>query len=162
MAPDAANVAWLGFSIRDTLDEASNEYLILVAIIIGAIASYSLAGGSKIAVTTVTSGSALLLSGFADFAAYFPLRTKGKIKELLVPNAVGLFADPILFLYLTFEFYKRSIAAIVDKTVTPSGIQTSNIHSLLLSGMLTGIRFHMKDFNWFSPSTNKQIATKHS
>jgi hypothetical protein len=159
MAPDAANVAWLGFSIRDTLDEASNEYLILVAIIIGAIASYSLAGGSKIA---VTSGSALLLSGFADFAAYFPLRTKGKIKELLVPNAVGLFADPILFLYLTFEFYKRSIAAIVDKTVTPSGIQTSNIHSLLLSGMLTGIRFHMKDFNWFSPSTNKQIATKHS
>ena len=162
MAPDAANVAWLGFSIRDTLDEASNEYLILGAIIIGAIASYSLAGGSKIAVTTVTSGSALLLSGFADFAAYFPLRTKGKIKELLVPNAVGLFADPILFLYLTFEFYKRSIAAIVDKTVTPSGIQTSNIHSLLLSGMLTGIRFHMKDFNWFSPSTNKQIATKHS
>ena len=162
MAPDAANVAWLGFSIRDALDEASNEYLILGAIIIGAIASYSLAGGSKIAVTTVTSGSALLLSGFADFAAYFPLRTKGKIKELLVPNAVGLFADPILFLYLTFEFYKRSIAAIVDKTVTPSGIQTSNIHSLLLSGMLTGIRFHMRDFNWFSPSTNKQIATKHS
>ena len=159
MAPDAANVAWLGFSIRDTLDEASNEYLILGAMIIGAIASYFLAGGSKIA---VTSGSALLLSGFADFAAYFPLRTKGKIKELLVPNAVGLFADPILFLYLTFEFSKRSIAAIVDKTVTPSGIQTSNIHSLLLSGMLTGIRFHMKDFNWFSPSTNKQIATKHS
>ncbi len=94
MAPDAANVAWLGFSIRDTLDEASNEYLILGAIIIGAIAFYSLAGGSKIA---VASGSALLLSGFADFAAYFPLRTKGKTKELLEPNTVGLVADPILF-----------------------------------------------------------------
>ena len=46
-----------------------------------------------------------------------------------------------------FEAYLRRITTVVDKAVPLSGIQTSNIHSLLVSGMLTGIRFHMKDFN---------------
>jgi uncharacterized PurR-regulated membrane protein YhhQ (DUF165 family) len=125
---------------------------------VGAIVSYSLEVGGEIA---VTSGSAFLLAEFADLAIYSFLRAEEKIKALLASNAVGLVADLILFLYLAFESYKRSIVAIVDKTVMPSGIQTSNIHSLLLSGMLMGIRFHLKDFNWFSSSTNKQISTRY-
>ena len=125
---------------------------------VGAIVSYSLEDGGEIA---VDSGIVFLLSEFADLAVYFSLRAEGKIKALLASNAVGLVADLFLFLYLAFESYKRSIAAIVDKTVMPSGIQTSNIHSLLLPGMLMGIRFHLKDFNWFSSSTNKQISTRY-
>ena len=125
---------------------------------VGAIVSYSFEDGGEIA---VASGIVFLLSEFADLAVYFSLRAEGKIKALLASNAVGLVADLFLFLYLAFESYKRSIAAIVDKTVMPSGIQTSNIHSLLLPGMLMGIRFHLKDFNWFSFSTNKQISTRY-
>ena len=61
---------------------------------VGAIVSYSLEDGGEIA---VASGSAFLLSEFADLAVYFSLRAEGKIKALLASNAVGLVADLILF-----------------------------------------------------------------
>jgi hypothetical protein len=71
MAPIGVYFAGLVFAIRDALHETSNKYWILGAIIVGAIVSYSLEDGGKIA---FASGSAFLFSELADFAVYSPLR----------------------------------------------------------------------------------------
>ena len=116
-APAGVYFAGLVFSIRDALHETSNKYWIIGAIIVGALVSYSLEDGGKIA---VASGSAFLLSEFADFAVYSPLRAKGKIKALLASNVVGLVADSILFLYLAFgslEFLSGQVVAKAYMTV---------------------------------------------
>ena len=119
MAPAGAYFAGLVFSIRDALHEVSNKYWILGAIIVGAIVSYSLEDGGKIA---VASGSAFLLSEFADFAVYSPLRAKGKIKALLASNAVGLVADSILFLYLAFGSLEFLSGQVVAKAYMTAGV----------------------------------------
>ena len=119
MAPAGVYFAGLVFSIRDALHEVSNKYWILGAIIVGAIVSYSLEDGGKIA---VASGSAFLLSEFADFAVYSPLRAKGKIKALFADNAFGLVTDSILFLYLAFGSLEFLSGQVVAKAYITAGV----------------------------------------
>jgi len=118
-APAGVYFAGLVFSIRDALHETANKYWIIGAIIVGAIVSYSLEDGGKIA---VASGSAFLLSEFADFAVYSPLRAKGKIKALLASNVVGLVADSILFLYLAFGSFEFLSGQVVAKAYMTAGV----------------------------------------
>ena len=111
MAPAGVFFAGLAFSIRDGLHEASDKYWVVGAIIIGAILSYMLEDGGKIA---VASGCAFLFSEAADFAVYSPLRARGKIRALLASNVVGLVVDSSLFLYLAFgslEFLSGQVVA---------------------------------------------------
>ena len=119
MAPIGVYFAGLVFAIRDALHETSNKYWILGAIIVGAIVSYSLEDGGKIA---VASGSAFLFSELADFAVYSPLRAKGKIKALLASNAVGLVADSTLFLYLAFGSLEFLSGQVVAKEYMTAGV----------------------------------------
>ena len=74
MAPAGVYFAGLAFSLRDALHEVSDKYWIIGAIIVGAIVSYVIEDGGKIA---IASGSAFLLSELADFAVYSPLRARG-------------------------------------------------------------------------------------
>ena len=99
MAPAGVYFAGLAFSVRDALHEISDKYWIIGAILVGAIVSFLIEDGGKIA---IASGSAFLLSELADFAVYSPLRDRGKIRALFASNVVGLVADSILFLYLAF------------------------------------------------------------
>lgn len=111
MAPAGVYFAGLAFSLRDALHEVSDKYWIIGAIIVGAIVSYVIEDGGKIA---IASGSAFLLSELADFAVYSPLRDRGKIRALFASNVVGLVADSILFLYLAFgslEFLSGQVVA---------------------------------------------------
>lgn len=111
MAPAGVYFAGLAFSVRDALHEVSNKYWIIGAIIVGAGVSYVIEDGGEIA---VASGCAFLLSEFADFAVYSPLRSRGKIRALFASNIVGLIADSILFLYLAFgslEFLSGQVVA---------------------------------------------------
>lgn len=119
MAPAGVYFAGLAFSIRDALHEVSNKYWIIGAIIIGAIVSYAIEDGGKIA---IASGSAFLLSEFADFAVYSPLRARGKIRALLASNAVGLVADSILFLYLAFGSLAFLSGQVVAKAYMTGGV----------------------------------------
>jgi len=119
MAPIGVYFAGLVFSIRDALHETSNKYWILGAIIVGAIVSYSIEDGGKIA---FASGSAFLFSELADFAVYSPLRAKGKIKALLASNAVGLVADSTLFLYLAFGSLEFLSGQVVAKEYMTAGV----------------------------------------
>lgn len=119
MAPIGVYFAGLVFAIRDALHETSNKYWILGAIIVGAIVSYSLEDGGKIA---VASGSAFLFSELADFAVYSPVRAKGKIKALLASNAVGLVADSTLFLYLAFGSLEFLSGQVVAKAYMTAGV----------------------------------------
>ena len=119
MAPIGVYFAGLVFAIRDALHETSNKYWILGAIIVGAIVSYSLEDGGKIA---VASGSAFLFSELADFAVYSPVRAKGKIKALLASNAVGLVADSTLFLYLAFGSLEFLSGQVVAKEYMTAGV----------------------------------------
>ena len=116
MAPAGVYFAGLAFSLRDALHEVSDKYWIIGAIIVGAIVSYVIEDGGKIA---IASGSAFLLSELADFAVYSPLRDRGKIRALFASNVVGLVADSILFLYLAFgslEFLSGQVVAKVYMT----------------------------------------------
>ena len=116
MAPAGVYFAGLAFSLRDALHEVSDKYWIIGAIIVGAIVSYVIEDGGKIA---IASGSAFLLSELADFAVYSPLRARGKIRALFASNVVGLVADSILFLYLAFgslEFLSGQVVAKVYMT----------------------------------------------
>jgi len=111
MAPAGVYFAGLAFSIRDGLHETANKYWIIGAIFIGAVVSFFIEDGGKIA---IASGTAFLLSELADFAVYAPLRARGKIKALLASNVVGLIVDSMLFLYLAFgslEFLSGQVVA---------------------------------------------------
>lgn len=111
-APAGVYFAGLAFSIRDGLHESSNKYWVAAAIFVGAILSFLLEGGERIA---IASGIAFLFSEFIDFAIYTPLRDKGKMIALFCSNAVGLVVDSALFLYIAFESFKFIEGQIVAK-----------------------------------------------
>ena len=111
-APAGVYFAGLAFSIRDGLHESSSKYWVATAIIAGAILSFLLEGGERIA---IASGVAFLLSEFIDFAVYTPLRARGKIVALFCSNIVGLIVDSVIFLYIAFESLKFIEGQIVAK-----------------------------------------------
>ena len=111
-APAGVYFAGLAFSIRDGLHEFSNKIWVSIAILIGALLSFLLEGGERIA---LASGIAFLLSEFIDFAIYTPLRAKGKITALFFSNIVGLIADSVIFLYIAFESLKFIEGQIIAK-----------------------------------------------
>ncbi|MED5429233.1 MAG: VUT family protein [Chloroflexota bacterium] len=119
MAPAGVYFAGLAFSIRDALQEVSDKYWIIGAIVVGAIVSYAIEDGGKIA---IASGSAFFLSELADFAVYSPLRYRGKIRALFASNVVGLVADSILFLYLAFGSLEFLSGQVVAKAYMTGGV----------------------------------------
>jgi len=112
-APAGVYFAGLAFSIRDGLHESSNKYWVTTAIIVGAILSFLLEGGERIA---IASGIAFLLSEFIDFAIYTPLRTRGKMVALFCSNTVGLVVDSGIFLYIAFESLQFIEGQIIAKS----------------------------------------------
>ena len=70
----------------------------IAAILIGAGLSAFLAPPALV----MASGTAFLLSEFADFAVYTPLQRKRLILAVFASSLVGLVIDSIVFLYLAF------------------------------------------------------------
>lgn len=110
MAPAAVYVVGLAFTLRDIVQEVMGTRVVIGAIIAGA--GLSVAVSPQLA---LASGTAFLVSEFADLAVYTPLRNKGLIRALVASNVVGLVVDSVLFLSLAFGSMEFLAGQIVGK-----------------------------------------------
>lgn len=96
-APAGVYFAGLAFTLRDLVHERVGRAAVAGAIVVGAalsaVASPSFA---------VASGIAFLVSEFADFAVYEPMRRRGWLRAVVASNVVGLAVDSALFLLIAF------------------------------------------------------------
>lgn len=96
-APAGVYLAGLTFGLRDAVQEDAGRAWVAVLIVAGAAVSWWIEPAFAIA-----SGTAFLLSEFADFAVYTPLRERRWIVAVVASNAVGSIVDSLLFLWLAF------------------------------------------------------------
>lgn len=97
MAPAGVYFVGAAFTFRDLAQESVGRRWIIAAIVIGAGLSAIVSPQFALA-----SGVAFLLSEIADFAVYTPMRERGWLRAVALSNAVGLFVDSALFLWLAF------------------------------------------------------------
>lgn len=105
-APAGVYFAGLAFGLRDVLHELGGRLWVVGAILAGAALSYMISDGAEIPGGVVSiaaaSGVAFLLSEFADFAVYSPLRERQWVVAAVLSNLVGAVVDSALFLWLAF------------------------------------------------------------
>jgi uncharacterized PurR-regulated membrane protein YhhQ (DUF165 family) len=97
LLPAGTAFAGLAFLLRDGLHEAKGRRWVAAAIAVGALLSWWTAPGFALA-----SGIAFGLAELADWAAYEPLRRRGRVGAVVASQAVGSVADSLLFLWLAF------------------------------------------------------------
>ncbi len=97
VAPAGVYAAGLAFTFRDLTQDRYGKRVTVACIIIGAALSWFISERFELA-----SGAAFLVSEFADFAVYTPLRARGWLKAVIASNVVGLVVDSALFLWLAF------------------------------------------------------------
>jgi uncharacterized PurR-regulated membrane protein YhhQ (DUF165 family) len=104
--PAGVFFAGLGFLLRDALHEIAGRAWVVGAIIVGAAVSYWVSDAVTIpggyVPIAVASAAAFLLSEFADFSVYAPLREKTIAGAVGVSQLVGAAVDSALFLWLAF------------------------------------------------------------
>jgi hypothetical protein len=97
VAPAGVYFAGLAFTLRDLVQEYLGRVATVVAIAAGAALSALVSPQFAVA-----SGIAFLISEFADFLVYTPLRRRNWIGAVAASNVVGFIADSALFLTLAF------------------------------------------------------------
>lgn len=97
MAPAGVFAAGLAFTFRDLTHEWLGRSWVIVAILAGAALSWFVSPTFAVA-----SGTAFLLSEFADLAVYSPLRRRHWLGAVALSNTVGLVVDSAVFLWLAF------------------------------------------------------------
>jgi uncharacterized PurR-regulated membrane protein YhhQ (DUF165 family) len=110
MAPAGVYFAGLAFTCRDLIHDTIGRRGVVAAIIAGAALSWFVEPTFAIA-----SGMAFLLSEFADYAVYAPLRRRGWLRAVAASNTVGLVADSALFLWLAFGSFEFIEGQLVGK-----------------------------------------------
>lgn len=110
MAPAGVYFAGLAFTLRDAIQETLGRGGTVIAILIGAALSSILSPQLALA-----SGVAFLVSEFADFAVYTPLRRRSWLGAVVASNTIGLLIDSALFLWLAFGSLEFLPGQIVGK-----------------------------------------------
>lgn len=108
-APAAVYAAGAAFVLRDALHEVAGRTLVIVAIVVGAAASYIVAPDFAL-----WSGLAFLVSEFADFSIYAPLRRRRLLLALVLSNVVGALVDTAIFLGGTFDELDSRAGGVLD------------------------------------------------
>jgi uncharacterized PurR-regulated membrane protein YhhQ (DUF165 family) len=98
MAPAGVFFAGLAFTFRDFLQETAGRLWVVVAILTGAALAYTISPAFAVA-----SAVAFLVSEFADFSVYTPLRERSRYTALALSNMVGSVVDSLLFLWIAFS-----------------------------------------------------------
>ena len=88
-------LAGFGFVARDAVHESQGARWVVGCIIVGAAISALFSPTLAIA-----SATAFLLSEFADFAIYAPLRRRGMVRAALASNFAGSVVDSAAFLLI--------------------------------------------------------------
>jgi uncharacterized PurR-regulated membrane protein YhhQ (DUF165 family) len=102
--------AGLAFTARDLLQDALGKRWVAGAVLVGAALSALVSPQFALA-----SGGAFLVSEFADFVVYTPLRRRDWVAAVAVSNAVGLVIDSALFLLLAFGSLDLLAGQVVGK-----------------------------------------------
>jgi uncharacterized PurR-regulated membrane protein YhhQ (DUF165 family) len=110
-APAAVYFAGLAFSLRDLVQRTLNKTAVVLAIVVGAIASTFVSPHLAFA-----SGSAFLVSELCDFVVYTPLARRRPIWAVAASNTVGAVVDSLLFLSLAFGSLALFWGQVVGKT----------------------------------------------
>lgn len=111
MAPAAVYFVGLAFTLRDLTQDALGRWVVVAAILMGALLSFLVAPSFALA-----SGVAFLLSEAFDFAIYTPLRKRQWAVAVVVSNAVGLVVDSLVFLWLAFGSLDFLAGQVVGKS----------------------------------------------
>lgn len=116
-----AGTLWAGLALtlRDLVQDELGRWPVVGAILVGAAVSALISPAFALA-----SASAFLLSEFADFAVYTPLRERHWLGAVLASNSVGLLVDSVLFLMLAFgslEFLPGQVAGKAAMTLLAIG-----------------------------------------
>lgn len=90
--------AGLAFGFRDAVQELAGRSAVALVIVAGSLLSLLIEPTFAVA-----SGTAFLLSEFADFAIYTPLRERNWPTAVAASNIVGAIVDSLLFLWLAFD-----------------------------------------------------------
>ena len=112
MAPSGVLMIGLALVLRDLVQRRLGRLWVTVAILAGAALSAGLAPPALV----LASGTAFLLSEFADFAVYTPLQERRLILAVVLSSLVGLVIDSIVFLWLAFGSLDFLAGQIVGKT----------------------------------------------
>ncbi|MEY9211924.1 VUT family protein [Thermobifida halotolerans] len=110
-APAGVYLVGLALVLRDLLQDATSWRWSLAAIVVGAALSAAFSPELAIA-----SAAAFLFSEIADLVVYTPLRKRGLVIAVAVSNAVGLFLDSVLFLWLAFGTLEFLAGQVLGKT----------------------------------------------
>lgn len=96
-APSGVLCAGAALAMRDAVQEVAGKRGAVLAILLGSLISYFVASPF----IALASAVAFLLSEALDFAAYTPLRARGRVlAAVAVSNTVGLVVDSAVFLAL--------------------------------------------------------------
>lgn len=107
MAPAGVYFAGAAFVLRDLTQESLGRLPVVGAILLGALLSLLVSPQFALA-----SGAAFLVSEFADFGVYTPLRNRAFVSAASASNVVGATLDSALFLWLAFgslEFFAGQV-----------------------------------------------------
>lgn len=98
MAPSGVTMVGIALVLRDLVQRRLGVVYSALAILAGTAVSALLAPPSLI----IASGTAFLLSEFADLAVYTPLARRRLVAAVVASSVVGLVVDSIVFLWLAF------------------------------------------------------------
>ena len=120
-APAGVFFAGLGFLLRDALHELGGRAWVVSAIVTGAFLSWFVSDQATIPggllPIAVASGCAFLVSEFADFGVYTPLRDRTLTGAVGLSQVVGAAVDSALFLWLAFGSLAFFTGQFVGKTL---------------------------------------------
>ena len=111
MAPSGVTMVGVALVLRDLVQRRLGAVLSALAILCGTALSALLAPPSLV----IASGTAFLLSEFADLAVYTPLARRRLVAAVVASSAVGLVVDSIVFLWLAFGSLDFLLGQVVGK-----------------------------------------------
>jgi queuosine precursor transporter len=111
VAPSGVMMVGLALVLRDLVQRRLGAGLSAIAILFGTAASALLAPPNLV----LASGTAFLLSEFADLAVYTPLARRRLVAAVVASSAVGLVVDSIVFLWLAFGSLDFLLGQVIGK-----------------------------------------------
>ena len=98
MAPSGVLVIGVALVLRDVVQRCLGVVWGVAAILAGTVLSMQVAPAALV----IASGTAFLLSEFADLAVYTPLARRRLVTAVVASALVGLVVDSLVFLWLAF------------------------------------------------------------
>jgi uncharacterized PurR-regulated membrane protein YhhQ (DUF165 family) len=120
MAPAGVMAAGAALVLRDIVQYYLDRTVVVVAILVGALISLTTSPNFALA-----SATAFLVAELVDMAVYTPLERRGLVKAVLASNAVGIFFDSAIFLWLAFgtlDFIWGQVVGKAEMTLLAAGL----------------------------------------